>query len=675
MGILKSFRKAVAFLSDNLLSAKMLKGVFHWIGRRKFLIYLPAVLFFILLIGFIFRNPILKRQADKKINSFNHHYHARLMVESIKLKGFNAIDIRGISLSPENNDTLFTSAHIHVHFNLWKILFGRLSIRQLELYDTYINITRKDSTDNYGFLLDKSSKSELKDSNKNPDYFVRVSKLMNAVFDKIPSNMEIKNLNIRASIDSHQVAVNISDFRITSKKFTSQLTILEDGLTSNWNVESKINNSDRLVDIRLFSADGSKMVIPYLKYRLHAKVELDTARFLFSEKTYSDKVGLTGLGDLSGLLVNHKKISAEDVYFDKTRIFYQVNIGKDYIELDSTSTVGFNKLEFNPYIKLKMYPDRQLTLKINKRRFQAQELFESLPGGLFYNLTGLKTTGDISFFLDFFVDFKQPDSLRFESELRQYNFRIQKFGRTAFTRINDSFMYTAYDYGVPVRSFMIGPQNPNYRSLDEISPYLKEAILTSEDGSFYYDRGFRADAIKRAIVINIKKKRFVQGASTITMQLVKNVFLTRNKTIARKIEEMLITWLIEYNGLCSKDRMYEVYLNIIEWGPGVYGANEAARFYFNKDASRLKLNEAIFLAHIMPRPKSFAYNFDTDKHLKEYLGGYFHLLSELMLRRGVITEEERDELIPDVDLRGPARDYLREPDSVIFDTLNEEDLF
>lgn len=79
------------------------------------------------------------------------------------------------------------------------------------------------------------------------------------------------------------------------------------------------------------------------------------------------------------------------------------------------------------------------------------------------------------------------------------------------------------------------------------------------------------------------------------MQLVKNVFLSRHKTLARKFEEMLIVWLIENNRLSSKQRMFEVYLNIIEWGPMVYGANEAARFYFNKDVSDLTVNESIFL--------------------------------------------------------------------------------
>ncbi len=107
--------------------------------------------------------------------------------------------------------------------------------------------------------------------------------------------------------------------------------------------------------------------------------------------------------------------------------------------------------------------------------------------------------------------------------------------------------------------------------------------MTSEDGSFFYHNGFNPNAFRESIVTNIKEKRFARGGSTISMQLVKNVFLTRNKTLARKIEEALIVWMIENKNLVSKQRMYEVYLNIIEWGPGIYGINQARQILFRKN--------------------------------------------------------------------------------------------
>ncbi|MGE5318095.1 MAG: transglycosylase domain-containing protein, partial [Chloroflexota bacterium] len=181
---------------------------------------------------------------------------------------------------------------------------------------------------------------------------------------------------------------------------------------------------------------------------------------------------------------------------------------------------------------------------------------------------------------------------------------------------------------------------------------------TSEDGQFYYHNGFIPDAIRASIITNIKEKRFARGGSTISMQLVKNVFLNRNKNITRKLEEMLITWLIESRQMVSKDRMLEVYLNIIETGPMTYGVNEAAQFYFKKDVSKLTLAESIYIASIVPRPKLFKYSFDKEGNLREYLASYYRLVSGKMLNRGWITQEEYDDLRPEINIKGPARSYI-----------------
>ena len=189
-----------------------------------------------------------------------------------------------------------------------------------------------------------------------------------------------------------------------------------------------------------------------------------------------------------------------------------------------------------------------------------------MPEGLFHTLYGIKTKGELAFNLDFFVDLSIPDSLKFSSELKKDHFQIQQFGNVNYSSIQNPFEYTAFEKDQAVRSFIVGPGNPNFYSLQQISPYIRNALLCTEDGAFFYHRGFIPESFQQSIIQNIKQKRFARGGSTISMQLVKNVFLKRNKTIARKLEEVIIVWLIENQGLCTKERMYEVYLNIIEWG-------------------------------------------------------------------------------------------------------------
>ena len=174
--------------------------------------------------------------------------------------------------------------------------------------------------------------------------------------------------------------------------------------------------------------------------------------------------------------------------------------------------------------------------------------------------------------------------------------------------------------------------------------------MQSEDGAFFYHRGFLPDALREALIYDLQVKRFARGGSTITMQLVKNVFLNRNKNFARKLEEALIVWLIENERLTSKERMYEVYLNIVEWGPLVY--------YFNKRPSQLNTEESIFLASIIPKPKHFRSSFAEGGQLKENMEGYYKLIAKRLAQKGVISEIEADSIRPDIQVTGAARNSL-----------------
>ncbi|MEI8204268.1 MAG: monofunctional biosynthetic peptidoglycan transglycosylase [Bacteroidota bacterium] len=139
-------------------------------------------------------------------------------------------------------------------------------------------------------------------------------------------------------------------------------------------------------------------------------------------------------------------------------------------------------------------------------------------------------------------------------------------------------------------------------SIDNISPNLLVAVISSEDNKFLEHHGFDWDAIKQAYDSN-KKGRKVKGASTISQQTAKNVFLWPSRSYIRKGFEAYFTFLIEL--MWSKKRILEVYLNIIEMGDGVYGAEEASMTYYKKPASRLSVSEAAAIASILPNPRLF----------------------------------------------------------------------
>ncbi len=139
-----------------------------------------------------------------------------------------------------------------------------------------------------------------------------------------------------------------------------------------------------------------------------------------------------------------------------------------------------------------------------------------------------------------------------------------------------------------------------------ISVHLKRAIIAAEDAKFVDHEGFDWDGIQKAMEKNQKKGRFVAGGSTISQQLAKNLFLTPNKSYFRKAEEAIITLMLE--NLWSKERIFEVYLNVIEWGNGVFGAEAAARHYYNVSAAQLGPEQAARLAGMVPNPRYYDRN-------------------------------------------------------------------
>src|SRR5690606_22853923 len=252
-----------------------------------------------------------------------------------------------------------------------------------------------------------------------------------------------------------------------------------------------------------------------------------------------------------------------------------------------------------------------------------------------------------------------PKQLIFESNLDRQGLKIVKYGEANLGKLNSEFVYRAIENGKAQRPVVVGPSNHNFTPLGAISPYLRKAVLTTEDPSFFSHKGFIAEAFRQSIIQNLKTKRFSRGASTISMQLVKNVFLTREKTLSRKLEEILLVYILENNRIASKERMLEVYFNIIEWGPNVYGVGEAAQYYFQKPPLALSLDESVYLASIIPRPKKFMWRFNDRGELRDFAVTHDNYIKKLMVNRGVIQANDTIGQTGQIDVNGPAREWLK----------------
>ncbi|MDA9555832.1 transglycosylase domain-containing protein [Pelobium sp.] len=404
-------------------------------------------------------------------------------------------------------------------------------------------------------------------------------------------------------------------------------------------------------------------------------MNFDTVRTVMNKaEKVGDEFEIEGSWSVKNLLINHPKIAASDVIVKDGMIDAKMLVGENYVALDSSSVVYLGKAQINPFIKITLKPAKIYELQLHAFEQDAQDIFNAFPTGLFESLEGIKVKGKLKYDLNFYLDSTHPDEVVFNSSLKgSDDFKILQFGKTNFQKINEVFTYIPYEKGKPVRPIIVGPSNPNFTPIEQISPNIRNALLTSEDPSFYSHKGFVEESIRQSIATNFKAKSFKRGGSTISMQLVKNIYLNRQKNLARKIEEMLIVWLIENQHLTSKSRMYEVYLNIIEWGRNVYGIGEASRYYFGKSPSELTLGEAIYLAHIVPKPKSSLYAFQPDGSLKSYLTGYFNLIGGLMARKGYTTRDSSNYGFYSVRLKESLRQQISPSDSIPADSLADDD--
>lgn len=169
----------------------------------------------------------------------------------------------------------------------------------------------------------------------------------------------------------------------------------------------------------------------------------------------------------------------------------------------------------------------------------------------------------------------------------------------------------------------------------KISPYLVKAVLIAEDDKFWSHEGFDFNAIQKAAEKDIRRKKFKFGGSTISQQLAKNLFLTPSKNPVRKIKEAILTWRLERS--LSKRRILELYLNVAEWGEGIFGIEAASRHYYGKPSSSLLPEEAARLAAILPNPRRFS-PLGTSK----YVENRSRVIFNIMVKRGIVVKEYED---------------------------------
>lgn len=310
-----------------------------------------------------------------------------------------------------------------------------------------------------------------------------------------------------------------------------------------------------------------------------------------------------------------------------------------------------------------------LQVSASMERTSCDGIRRSLPPSLTGPVSEFTLGGDVAANVGLALDTRRIDDTRLDVRVDDRCYVARDTYSRGVARFSGPFVQRVQEPG-RMRAFVTGPGTAAWVPLGDVAPHMVNAVLSREDGRFYRHAGVDPSEIRNAIVRNVSAGRFVYGASTLSMQLAKNVFLAREKTLVRKLQELVLTWYVERT--LGKDAILELYLNVVEFGPGVYGIGPASRFYFGVEPSQLTPSQAIFIATLLPNPVQRSapfYRGTAGPGTLAMVRGH----ARIMHHRGLLTDEElataNAEALAFRPRRGPVNGVLTiEVDNALDDT-------
>lgn len=254
-------------------------------------------------------------------------------------------------------------------------------------------------------------------------------------------------------------------------------------------------------------------------------------------------------------------------------------------------------------------------------------------------LTRVKTEGSFNFRITCNFNASNWKNSSMDAKLLLCNFKIINFADLELDSLKYPFIHTVYN-SYPIRLIELSKANDSFLQIEKIPKHLIDFVIRHEDPDFFRHKGVSPSFMGYAFMTNFYDRRITRGGSTITMQLIRNLFLGHSKNLQRKMEEIVLALMLENFSDISKQRIMEIYLNIIEFGPDIYGLSSACRFYFGKHVSEITIIDSIILTYIIPRPKYFLPALlKKTPQLKSNLRKHIDICNIFMQEKGFKLEE------------------------------------
>ncbi len=396
-------------------------------------------------------------------------------------------------------------------------------------------------------------------------------------------------------------------------------------------------------DVRFFELRGKDLslspVAPYLSRRVHVGEEtrLD-GRVSITLESDARVLPVDFDGELRNLYLEDPRLASAPIRDVSVRAVGRVVVDpvRRFVEVPQ-ARILMGRAHMDAVCRVEFPEGRKpvVDLSLQSKELPIQAALDALPKDFAPKLQGAEVEGRMSLRVDLNVDLNDPNATVFEPSVEVTDFHVITPPPEAnVLALNAPFEHKIYKNGQYVKTITVGPSNPDFVSYNDLGRVLVGAVLTCEDGSFFRHNGFAMRHIMDSIRTNIRQERFARGASTVTMQTAKNLFLGGEKTASRKFQEMLVTWWLEEE--LPKERILEIYMNIIEWGPKLYGVGPAARHYFGRKPKDLSPLQAAYLGSIISNPVGY-YRFYERGYAGN--GATLAFILRKMAERGAIPAE------------------------------------
>lgn len=462
-------------------------------------------------------------------------------------------------------------------------------------------------------------------------------KVLDHVLRWFPRRLEVSSAGVTVRNAAGAWGLRLENLVIRGRRLSGILFLPGPPYRQKVSISGHIERAARSIRLTGVSADGGDIL-----WRLSAggHIRMSSGDFSLAIQL-EDDMGLVLQAVFPVLEVFHGQWAPIPLPFSVPALDIIFRSTPDGLSIEQKMEGRFSRLAFTMKSLYVTGDGSVFNCAVQTSEFRPDDIAISFPVFSDRHIDVSGATGGLRFLANFTCHLAGGWKYAFQAKLQRKDFSFHAEGLPDLGLLKGPFVHTIRDGSDAGRTIFIGKENTDFSALDTIPEILIKVIVAMEDPRFYTHSGFDERLFGYALIRNFSERRISRGGSTITMQLVRNLFLHHGKDIYRKLEEVILTWMVEDIYRIPKERILEIYLNIIEFGPGVYGIREACRFYFDTTPEKITLTQCIVLSYIIPRPRSFSAALsERSPLLAVRLATYVHRVGRILKRRGLIGEEE-----------------------------------